>query len=350
VSPVSSGNELDLPDALVKVSEPNQVGEARRSAVSMANRLGFDETKSGKVALIVSESASNIVKHGRGGDLIVRVVREGGRTGLEIFALDRGPGMADPDRCFQDGYSTAGTMGTGLGAIRRQADFFEMHTRKDNGTALVARVWMQQAAVGAESVGTLEIGALCVAKSGEIVVGDGWALEEINGRVYALMADGLGHGELAANASRTAVRILRNHSSADPVTLVTAIHDGLRSTRGAAIALAAIDFEARLVRYVGVGNISGAVVTASESRRMVSHNGTAGAEARKIQEFVYAFPPRAQLIMHTDGIGTHWALEAYPGLLQRSPALIAGVLFRDFTRGRDDATILVLREPIREQT
>jgi hypothetical protein len=77
---------------------------------------------------------------------------------------------------------------------------------------------------------------------------------------------------------------------------------------------------------------------------MVSHNGTVGAEMRKVQEFVYRWPKGAPVVFHSDGITTHWDLQAYPGLASRQSALIAGVIFRDFQRGRDDATVVVLRE------
>ena len=80
---------------------------------------------------------------------------------------------------------------------------------------------------------------------------------------------------------------------------------------------------------------------------MVSHNGTVGHVTRKVQEFVYPWLPGALVIMHSDGLGTQWSLERYPGLALRDPALIAGVLYRDFQRGRDDVTVLVAREAAR---
>jgi hypothetical protein len=77
---------------------------------------------------------------------------------------------------------------------------------------------------------------------------------------------------------------------------------------------------------------------------MVSHNGTAGLEARKIQEFTYPWQDNAILIMHSDGLATKWKLEGYPNLINKHPSLIAGVLYRDFKRGTDDVTVVVVKK------
>ena len=98
-------------------------------------------------------------------------------------------------------------------------------------------------------------------------------------------------------------------------------------------------------RYAGLGNISAILTLASGGRQnMVSHNGTAGHSAARIHEFQYPFPRDAVLVMHSDGLATHWDLAAYPGLRTRHPSLIAGVLYRDHSRRRDDVTIVVVKE------
>ena len=112
---------------------------------------------------------------------------------------------------------------------------------------------------------------------------------------------------------------------------------GSGATRGAAVAVADLDSRAGVVRFCGLGNITGSVTAPDAGRRqMVSHNGTAGLQARTMQEFAYPWTAGALLILHSDGLATHWSLDCYPGLARRDPSLIAGVLFRDFARGRDD--------------
>jgi anti-sigma regulatory factor (Ser/Thr protein kinase) len=347
VSPSRSGNDCYAFDPIaIQVHEPSQVGEARRFAAAMSRLLVFDDTISGKAALVVTEVASNIVKHGGGGVLLLSPLERAGITGLEILALDKGPGMENLATCCRDGFSTAGSPGTGFGAIARSADFLTVYTLPRRvgglaGTALLARLWARPTSRGRDA---LELGAVWLPKLLEPVCGDGWALHEEPGRVLVMVADGLGHGSMAASASREAVRVLRERSQLGPAELIHAIHAALRSTRGAAIAVAAIDLQARTLHFAGVGNISGTIVTGETSRSVVSHNGTVGHEMRKVQEFSYPFPSLALLVMHSDGLATHWDLEQYPGLALREPALIAGVLYRDHQRGRDDVTVLALRE------
>jgi hypothetical protein len=100
------------------------------------------------------------------------------------------------------------------------------------------------------------------------------------------------------------------------------------------------------VRYTGVGNISGVLAGGERSRGLASQNGTVGLQLRKVQAFDYEWPPRGLLVMHSDGISNRWQLDTYPGLAQRHPAVVAGVLWRDFGRGRDDATIVVVGRPL----
>jgi hypothetical protein len=157
-----------------------------------------------------------------------------------------------------------------------------------------------------------------------------------------LVVDGLGHGTDAAKTANEAVQAFQKHCNLDPVELMRRIHESMRHTRGAAAAVAKIRHDEQKVRFVGVGNISAACHHQGESRSMVSQNGTVGMEARKIQEFVYDLPRGALLIFHSDGIATRWRLSDAPGLAFRDPSLIAGVIYRDFQRGSDDATVLVL--------
>jgi Stage II sporulation protein E (SpoIIE) len=159
-----------------------------------------------------------------------------------------------------------------------------------------------------------------------------------------MVADGLGHGPLAAQASLDAVRVFREHATRGPGEILERVHPALRATRGAAIGIAEVDFSGRSLRFAGVGNIAATIFANGTSRSTVSQNGTVGHTMRRIQEFDYPFPSGALLVMHSDGLATHWQLGRYAGLEARHPALIAAVLYRDFTRERDDVTVLAARE------
>jgi hypothetical protein len=124
--------------------------------------------------------------------------------------------------------------------------------------------------------------------------------------------------------------------------LVEAIHRALAPTRGAALAVARIDIAARVVRFVGVGNIGAVLASGGEVRRLASNNGTAGHIAPRIREFTYPFSSKPLVILHSDGLSARWEIDAYPGL-ESHPSLVVGVIFRDHRRGRDDATVVAMR-------
>lgn len=320
------------------VTEPSQVAEARRRAAAAAQASGFDETNVARAALVATELATNLVKHAVQGQLLVGSYEDPTGAGVEIVSLDKGPGMADLQSSLRDGYSTAGSPGTGLGAVWRQADAVDVVSHLELGTAILARLSRHKVKARAPGSGA-PWGAVGVPYPGEEVSGDAYCVREHAGRRTLLMVDGLGHGRAAAEAANEAVRLFRAYEQEEPARIVQALHAGMRATRGGAAAVARM--EAGRVLYSGVGNIAGAVVTGANKQSMVSHNGTVGLTARKIQTFEYPLPPSALLVMHSDGLASGWSLDRYPGLASAHPTLVAAVLLRDHTRGRDDATVLV---------
>jgi len=324
------------------IRETSAVAEARREVTGMARTIGFNETEIGRVALVVTEAATNLVKHTPQGQLLARAFDRDSVAVIEVMALDQGPGIANVSESMRDGYSTSGSPGTGLGAIKRQADEFDIYSIPGKGSALVAQLWSRKPPSGNRPA-TLEIGVVCLPKPGEEACGDAWAVEWRDGHCVILVADGLGHGTDAAVAAMAAVNALRTRPQLAPAALIEFAHGALRSTRGAALAVADLDLS-REVRYAGIGNITGVLHAPGSVRHLVSHSGIVGHEVRKIQEFVYPWSQDALLIMHSDGLATHWNLDQYPGLAGRHPSLIAGVLYRDFTRGHDDVTVIVAKK------
>jgi len=323
---------------IVAVAEPSQVGQARRLAGEQAKNAGLNDQKAGRVALVATELATNLTKHAGQGYLMLNRFADADGEGVELLSLDKGPGIADLNRALSDGYSTSGSLGGGLGAVARVADRFAIFSRPGLGTAVLARFTAAPAPSDRERIG---IGAVVEPYPGERVCGDGWAYA--GGTV--LVVDGSGHGEQAARASAVAIDTFLADPDRDCVGLVEAIHRALGPTRGAAVAVARVDRKEQVVRFVGIGNIVGAMVAEGQLRHMVSHNGTAGHIAPRIREFVYPFTGEPTLILHSDGMSGRWNLGSFPGLLAAHPALIAGVLFREYRRERDDCSVVVLRAP-----
>lgn len=330
---------------VVAVPDVSHANAARREVEAMARGCGFDEEDTGRAALVGLELATNLARHGGGGDLLLAEIVGTASKALEVIALDRGLGMADVNRCLTDGVSTFGSAGVGLGAIRRQADEFDIYSlaapAQGHGTAILARLWPGRRP---PSERLARIGSVSVPKPGELVCGDDLAVVYADTTVALLVVDGLGHGVAAHQASKAACEIFARSFVASPVAAVQKIHAGIRATRGAAIGIANVDLAASSITFSGVGNISGLVAAGGQVRRFVSMNGIAGHTAGQLREFVYPCDgPGLIVVLQSDGIGTSWSLDRYPGLSARHPALIAAILYRDGTRGRDDATVLVLR-------
>lgn len=329
---------MSAPSLVLPVHDGSQVGTARRAAVAEAERLGAAENERGKVALVVTELASNLARHGGGGELLLRSLAE--PAALEIVAIDRGPGLASVEQALSDGYSTGGTNGVGLGAVQRVADRCEIFSVHGAGTAVLVRLRL----TGGARSGDVTVAGVSVAKSGEAVCGDAWSWHA-DGRGWSvLVADGLGHGPDAATAAAGAVRIFHQHVTDSAADILAAAHAAMRHTRGAAVAIAEVRPAQGELTFTGVGNIGGTLLADDGSRSLVSLAGIVGHECRKIQTFTYPWKKGSSLVLYSDGLQTRWTLDRYPGLRNRDPALLAAVLYRDFARGRDDVTVVASRE------
>lgn len=327
---------------LLELRDASGVAEARRMATRLAGNAECGEVESGNVALVATELATNLIKHAKRGRMVMRLVGQREDSGIEILALDSGPGIKDVAQSMRDGYSTAGSPGTGFGAIKRLTCQFDVHSLPGKGTAIVVRLpvgrFTRKTAPG------MEFGMVCLPMPGQEVSGDGWGVERIQEKSTCVLVDGLGHGPDAAIAAQAALSVLKEHRDKAPAEIMERAHGALRSTRGAAVAVAEIESEQNSLRFCGVGNIVAAIISDAKTRHLVSHNGIVGQEARKITEFRYTWSPESLLIMHSDGLTSRWDLLMYPALIQRHPSLIAGVLYRDFSRGRDDMTVLVAKD------
>lgn len=324
----------------VPVAELTQVGDARRSAVAMAANLGFSEERRGNVAIAVTELATNLARHAKSGEIILRTVEAVDTVVIEILSVDRGPGIRSFAEALCDGFSTSSTPGNGLGAVRRLSNQFDAFTTQA-GTVILSRI----AADGLDLLARmpLDVGVVCLPIESETACGDAWHAADLgHGRTLIIVADGLGHGVSAAEASRKAVNLFRTNLHLNTEQMIGVLHAGLRSTRGAAVAVVELNRGTKEARFAGVGNISGSILSEGKFRSMVSHNGTLGAELHRVKEFVYPWSADGILILHSDGLKTQWNLDHYAGLRQRHPAIIAGILYRDFRRDRDDVTVFAM--------
>jgi anti-sigma regulatory factor (Ser/Thr protein kinase) len=322
------------------IRDSSDVAAARRAGNHLAMRIGMNDTAAGRVALAVMEAATNIVKHAGQGELLLRPLRSDDTKAVEILAIDAGPGIPDLDASMQDGVSTVGSYGGGLGAMRRAASDFDVYTQADMGTV----VWLRVGSIVPRQSLPWQLGVVCLPMAGEDISGDAWAVCGDADHLMAVVADGLGHGPDAALASEAATTLLKNCSALPPGLFMQDLHTALQRTRGAAVGVARMECRADRVLFAGVGNIASCIVDPRGRQQLISHNGIVGSNIRKVQEVVSPWGPDSTLILHSDGLASKWNLDQYPGLLAKPPPLIAAILYRDFSRKRDDVAVLVIRE------
>jgi anti-sigma regulatory factor (Ser/Thr protein kinase) len=332
--------------ALLDIDEQSQIGAARRYAVSLGGAHRLDEDALGRLALIVTESATNIVRHAKRGVIVLRVLETGATPVIEVLALDKGPGIPDVERAMQDGYSTSGTAGEGLGAIKRLADVFDIYSQRGTGTALLARVGTRRHASshGKRLPASLDdrVGAVCVPLRSETECGDAWRVASTRKGLSVLLVDGLGHGPEAALAAAAATKAFSTAGSASPEVAMVAIGAALHNTRGAALSMVAIDEGDHTLRFSGVGNVDARVLHDGKSEHLVPQNGIVGAGMPPVRFIDAAWHEDSRLVMHSDGISARWRMDSYPGLKTKHPGLVAGVIYRDCARHRDDVSVVVV--------
>jgi anti-sigma regulatory factor (Ser/Thr protein kinase)/serine/threonine protein phosphatase PrpC len=338
---VNGGDLLNAMTAELRVVDPADVAAARRLAGSWARQHKFQPLQEHRVELVATEMATNLVKYAAEGRFLVSLGSHRSAPVLDLLSLDSGPGMGDAETHLADGSSTGSSLGGGLGAMARVSDAFDIHSERPGGTVVIARFALEASSRPGPGPAGSTVGAVCRPHPSETVCGDALAFEERDGRLMVLVADGLGHGPGAAEASSLAVEVFRQQSDLPAEEIVTAIHRELGATRGAAVSVAEVRPDAR-VRFCGIGNVSGALATATGRREMVGDHGTAGHQARKIRSFEYLREPGALVILHSDGLSGRWDLRDHPSLAARHPLVVAGVLYRDHRRGRDDATVVVV--------
>ncbi len=329
---------------IVRVTDASEVAGARRAATQCATSLRMSETAAGKAALVATELATNILKHGDGGSILMGSGERDARS-LVIVAIDKGRGIANLNAAMRDGYSTAGSAGTGLGAVRRAAQAFDLYALPDRGTAVLCRIDDEAPRRSLLDPGSrLIAGGVCLPIAGEEQPGDAWTSSATRDAMTIGVADGLGHGPAAATASAAAVRVIADKSEGALDLILQDAHGALRSTRGAAVGIARIDAAHSRLDFSGVGNIAGTIAGEDGGmRRVVSLSGIVGHEMRKVQTFSYPWSASSVLVLQSDGVSASWNMSNWPGLLQHDPALIAAVIYRDHCRGNDDATVVVAK-------
>jgi anti-sigma regulatory factor (Ser/Thr protein kinase)/serine/threonine protein phosphatase PrpC len=342
-----------------EIKDEAQVGAARRGVHRFASRMGFSEEQLSELDIVVQEIGTNAARYATAGGCLHWTNTLGVEPGLELFYFDKGPGIHDLERALRDGFSSGGSLGTGFGAMRRLLDEFDAYStikgttrrltnarRVTYGTAIMGRKWVAAGDVGERDSArrlSQHVGVWSRPRPGEEVNGDAYFIGTHDGTTLLAVVDGLGHGSGAREAAQAAIEVLEQWRGETLDELVMNVHGALRSTRGAVMGAVVLDPERGSFNYTGIGNIEVRVLGSNDPARPIPSNGTLGARLSNVRVWPHRWTEGMTLVLASDGISATWDINSYPGLLGKSPQLLAGALFRDFSRNSDDATVLVYR-------
>ncbi|WPP49775.1 ATP-binding SpoIIE family protein phosphatase [Catalinimonas niigatensis] len=318
----------------------------KKEITKEAEHLGFSSEKIGKIQIVVAELLTNLLKFGeRSRELLWKSVWQKGAPGIEIMTLDKGPGIGSISQALEDGFSTSGTAGEGLGAIRRQSDFFEIYSQAGQGTVVLSRFFASEAL---HLKAPFHFAALSIAKPNENLCGDGYIIEyEPEHQLFnALILDGLGHGAGAYEASQAAIAAYTSLPKDSPELVLREIHQQIKKTRGAVAMALKYNFKEESLTYCGVGNISGKTTNYRTAKHLSSFNGIVGhVMSSRIHDQEIPWERGSLLFIHSDGLISRWDLAKYTQIQKYDPAILAACLYRDYKRGNDDTMIVICKHP-----
>jgi anti-sigma regulatory factor (Ser/Thr protein kinase)/type III secretion system FlhB-like substrate exporter len=333
-----------IPHVDIHISNPSDIADARRVALRLGLERELDDSTRGRVAVIVTELGTNLVRYATGGRLLIGCHAYDHGCELEVISIDSGPGIPGLNRCIQAAHAVAGKSGTGLATVQSLSTDFSLYSMVGRGTVLLSRAWVaHRASPSAISPRShFEHSGICIAAVGETMSGDAWDIRIEDEKATIVVADRLGHGLEAADASATELEAVgKQHGS--PSAALGHARSYMRLPRDAAVAAAEVNARAGTVVFAGAGNIAGRIISAAKQKDLVSQPGTLGAQARALHEISYSWPDHSIVVLHSDGLSSDWNLSNVAGLLQCDPAVIAGWLLRDYTRGADDVSVVVLK-------
>ena len=336
----------------------------------MASGLGFEEKASEEIAIAVSELASNLVKHAQQGQLTLTPLNANDRPGIRVESRDAGPGIADVERALADGVSTTGSLGYGLGTVNRLMDTFDIHSQPGAGTHIVCTRW-QRAGLPRVSPSPLEFGAATRAHPAMRENGDSFVLKTWDASVLVGVIDGLGHGQFAHRAAETARQYVESHFDQPLDAIFRGTSRACRASRGVVMALARFDWGLEVgdwklevrddetrrslksnfqsprsniqLTFASIGNIEARVFGNAAPVNLIVRRGVIGGHAPHVLVTTHHWEPRDLLVLHTDGLSSHWRWEDFPYLAQESATRTAQRLLQRLAKEDDDATVVVVK-------
>jgi anti-sigma regulatory factor (Ser/Thr protein kinase) len=312
---------------------------------AVSRRMKFSESTMHNIELVGTEMFTNQLKFASGSGFVQIWENHIPGKVMELFALDYGPGIHDLKKAAVDGYSTANTMGKGLGTITRLAHEYEFYSMAESlnndaawhGTALWARFYVDKQ----KDVKPYQYGCYLRPYQDDVFNGDAIYFSPNGSALRWLHLDGLGHGKEAADTVEGMERVLDVDD--DMQKRLVDVSQQLRGTRGAVGIMSEVNVGRQAVKLCGVGDMSTWLVCNGSKRSIQFSPGILGHEHRSFETSEISFPPQALLITASDGIRRNWELDTYPGLWRLHPQFLALFLGYMLGRNNDDKSLVCIR-------
>lgn len=306
-------------------------------------RPHFSEQRTGEIDIVVSEMVSNLIKHVSRGEILYRLNIDDNEPVFEVICIDNGCGIKDISYSMKDGISSKSTLGNGIGSIMRLSNFSQIYSQPDWGTIVYSLFYNSIELRKMPQTNTL-VRCINVAKPGEKVSGDSGAIRHVGNKTLVFLGDGLGHGELAKDASDQAIEIFNKSIHSEPCEVIREMHEAVKNTRGLVGTVGIVDHQSKEWKICGVGNITTRLQSGIENKNYSNYNGIIGLNIPgRLESNRYQMDKFQQLILCSDGIKTRWDLTQYPSILKYDPMLLAAVIYKDHARHIDDMTILIVK-------
>lgn len=335
---------LPVQSKFMVISTPAEVIAIRRIAREMASEMGFDESTREEIGLVVSELASNITKYAPRGIITLSQICDLHRKGLVIEAEDEGEGFVNIHVSMQDGVSTAGTLGVGLGAVNRLMDEFDILQREDRtGTRIICKRFLHNNTNYGKHC-PFNFGVVSRQKPSETMNGDTFIIKHIRNATLVGVIDGVGHGILAAQAANAARQYIEQHADSSLFELFKGVDRACASTRGVVMALAVFDWSKNSFHFASVGNIEASIFHGHhEKPKFIVRRGIVGKHAPQPVITENKWHAGNILALHSDGISSHWSWHDFSTYTSHPAQVIAEHIYNANQKNHDDATIVIVK-------
>jgi anti-sigma regulatory factor (Ser/Thr protein kinase) len=335
---------VDATHISFKASDRSYFSFIKKDIHNLAKDAGFSDKKLADLDIVVSEITSNLHKHARNGEILVGIFKEKENQYIELISIDNGPGMQEPFKMIKDGFSSANTMGIGLGSIQRLSTQFDLYSMKGWGTIILTRIYNKTVEPGLLSTPKVTIRKLVVTMPGQIKCGDGTYATVTPKHFKLLVADGLGHGEEANFAVIEAVKAFKLCTDHSPSEILKYIHEAIRKTRGIVGSIMVFDFESNIWKMAGVGNISTRMSNFLQIKNQMSYNGTVGHNILSgMSDQEVKLEDYNQVTLCSDGINPRWDMSKFTGISRCDLSIQAAAIYKDFAGKTDDMSVVIAK-------